>query len=176
MTFWFCEAHFWLYIIFNQSKSSSAKQRKCGKNYPGILLWIACTYPYILYIKNLLYLTCLWDHVQTVCTFCTSILILKGRTRNQGGKYFSPTLTGRRCGGSVWREVRVTLKVHKHEIILIFLPKSKPYKALVNFWKKKIDSSPLIFARILMFEHLLGDWAYAELYNFFFAKCSLWSY
>ncbi len=35
-----------------------------------------------------------------------------------------------------------------------FLPKSKPYMALVNF--------PLIFARILMFEHFRVDWAYTE--------------
>ncbi len=56
-----------------------------------------------------------------------------------------------------------------------FLPKSKPYMALVNFWKN-FNSSPLIFARILMFEHFLGDWAYAEPYffgeltNIFFAN------
>ncbi len=31
---------------------------------------------------------------------------------------------------------------------------------LVNF-QKKIDSFPSIFARISMFEHFRGDWAYA---------------
>ncbi len=37
---------------------------------------------------------------------------------------------------------------------------------LVNLKKKKFDSFPSIFAKILMFEHFCGDWAYAES-NFF---------
>ncbi len=58
------------------------------------------------------------------------------------------------------------LKVHKHEIIWnFFWPKSNPYMPFVNF-EQNFASFPSIFARILMFEHFSGDWAYAEP-NFF---------
>ncbi len=50
-------------------------------------------------------------------------------------------------------------KVHKHEIIWNFLlPKSNPYMP----FEKSFASFPSIFARISMFEHFCGDWAYAE--------------
>ncbi len=59
------------------------------------------------------------------------------------------------------------VKGHKHEIILnFFLPKSNPYMPFVNFRKTKFASFPSIFARISIFEHFRGDWAYAE-QNFF---------
>jgi hypothetical protein len=43
-----------------------------------------------------------------------------------------------------------------------FLPKKN--QNLICPWsiKKNFNSFPSIFARILMFEHLCGDWAYAE--------------
>ncbi len=46
-----------------------------------------------------------------------------------------------------------------------FLPKSNPYMLFVNF-RKNFASFPSIFARISMFEHFRGDWAYTEP-NFF---------
>ncbi len=60
----------------------------------------------------------------------------------------------------------ICLKVHKHEIILIFfLPKSNPYMPLEIF-EKNFASYPSIFARISKFEHFRCDLAYAEP-NFF---------
>ncbi len=57
-----------------------------------------------------------------------------------------------------------------------FLPKSNPSMPSVNF-RKKIRFFSSIFARISMFEHFRGDWAYAEpnifddlSKNFFFLK------
>ncbi len=48
-------------------------------------------------------------------------------------------------------EQKINLKVHKHEIILIFFEtKSNPYMPLVNF-RKNFASFPSIFARISMF-------------------------
>ncbi len=58
----------------------------------------------------------------------------------------------------------ISLKVHKHEVILkFFLPKSKPYILLVNFqFSKKISLLFLRFLPEFRLWHFLGDWAYGE--------------
>jgi len=59
-----------------------------------------------------------------------------------------------------------TLKVYKHEIILIFFYLNQNLVCPRSIFKQNFASFPSIFARISMFEHFRDDWAYAEP-NFF---------
>ncbi len=60
-----------------------------------------------------------------------------------------------------------SLKVHKHEIILNFFFDLNQILICPSYiFETKFSSFPSIFARISMFEHFRGDWAYAEP-NFF---------
>ncbi len=49
----------------------------------------------------------------------------------------------------------IDLKVHKHEIVLIFFAYTKPWP----LFEKNFKSFISVFARISMFEHFRGDWA-----------------
>ena len=62
----------------------------------------------------------------------------------------------RKVGLSAWK-----VSHSAEKIVVPFWPKSNPYMPFVNF-RKKFASFPSIFARISMFEHIRGDWAYAE--------------
>ncbi len=54
------------------------------------------------------------------------------------------------------------LKVHKHEIFWIFFYLNQILICPSKIYEQNFASFPSIFARILMFKHFLGDWAYAE--------------
>jgi hypothetical protein len=59
-----------------------------------------------------------------------------------------------------------TLKVHNHEILLHFFDINQILICPSYIFKNNFASFPSIFARVSMFEHFRGDWAYAEP-NFF---------
>jgi hypothetical protein len=72
-----------------------------------------------------------------------------------------------------WWEILWSLKVHKHEIILNFFYLNQNLISPRSIFKKNFDSFPSIFARILMFEHFRGDWAFVE--SKFFGEISIYS-